>query len=264
MNKNDIAKRLLQARKTANMTQKEIAQKFGLTYQAISNYERGTTKVESAILVKLCEIYKEQIKAFGGDPALADMRYILTGETNTTNEALQVSTTPDEQVLIDKYRQCDTRGKEMVDNVLNYEYNRSTTPNLDNVAKSFIKVRVHYQAAAAGLSNYLTEEDGCEEIMFPSSEVPFGTDYGVRISGDSMKPTIPNGSIVFVKTKPAIESGQIGIFALNGDGYCKRLKVDHERGVIWLESDNEKYKRMRISADDELRTYGEVLGWAKL
>ena len=56
-NKNNVATKLRKARLQANMTQKEVADLIGMTYQAISNYERGKTKVESDILVKLCEIY---------------------------------------------------------------------------------------------------------------------------------------------------------------------------------------------------------------
>lgn len=57
MGKEEIAAKLRQARITSNMTQREVADILGMTYQAISNYERGKTKVESDILVKLCKIY---------------------------------------------------------------------------------------------------------------------------------------------------------------------------------------------------------------
>lgn len=53
----DISERLKQARILAHKTQKEAADILGMTYQAISNYERGKTKVESDILIKLCQIY---------------------------------------------------------------------------------------------------------------------------------------------------------------------------------------------------------------
>lgn len=61
MGKKEIASKLKQARINANMTQREVADILGMTYQAISNYERGKTKVESDILVKLCETYKISI-----------------------------------------------------------------------------------------------------------------------------------------------------------------------------------------------------------
>lgn len=61
MEKNEIAAKLKQARLNSKMTQKQVADILGMTYQAISNYERGRTKVESDILVKLCQIYDVSI-----------------------------------------------------------------------------------------------------------------------------------------------------------------------------------------------------------
>ena len=57
MEKNEIAAKLKQARINSKMTQKQVADILGMTYQAISNYERCRTKVESDILVRLCQIY---------------------------------------------------------------------------------------------------------------------------------------------------------------------------------------------------------------
>lgn len=61
MGKNEIAAKLKQARVNSKMTQKQVADILGMTYQAISNYERGRTKVESDILIKLCQIYDVSI-----------------------------------------------------------------------------------------------------------------------------------------------------------------------------------------------------------
>lgn len=61
MGKEEIASKLKQARIKANMTQREVAEILGMTYQAISNYERGKTKVESDILIKLCKIYNVSV-----------------------------------------------------------------------------------------------------------------------------------------------------------------------------------------------------------
>lgn len=57
MGKNEIAAKIKNARLAAGMTQAEAARRLGCTYQAISNYERGTSRVEVDILVKLCDIY---------------------------------------------------------------------------------------------------------------------------------------------------------------------------------------------------------------
>ena len=49
MGKEEIASKLKQARIKANMTQREVADILGMTYQAINNYEKSKTKVESDI-----------------------------------------------------------------------------------------------------------------------------------------------------------------------------------------------------------------------
>lgn len=49
---------LKQARKNQGFTQSEVAEKLGVTFQAISNYERGTNSVDNDTLEKLCTLYK--------------------------------------------------------------------------------------------------------------------------------------------------------------------------------------------------------------
>lgn len=238
-----FGQRLREARIKKKLTQLELGSLIGAKPAAVSSWEVDNSKPDILLVSKMCEVLN------------TTPSHLIDGKADKDFTA-----TPDEQSHIQKYRGCDQRGRDMVDTVLDYEFNRTTNPVTEESGEAYIGVRVHFQAAAAGLNNYLTE-DGYEEVMFPAASVPRGTDYGVRISGDSMEPDIPDGCIVFVKTKPAIESGKVGIFCLNGDGLCKRLEVDHDRRVIRLISDNEKYKPKKIRPDDDLRTYGEVLGW---
>lgn len=49
---------LKQARKNKGLTQSEVAEKLGVTFQAISNYERGTNSVDNDTLEKLCSLYE--------------------------------------------------------------------------------------------------------------------------------------------------------------------------------------------------------------
>ena len=61
MSVTEIGRRLKKARLDAGLTQKEVAQKLGITYQAISNYERGTNRVDTDTLTRLCQIYEIHI-----------------------------------------------------------------------------------------------------------------------------------------------------------------------------------------------------------
>lgn len=104
MGKEDIAARLRQARLSAGKTQKEVADCLGITYQAVSNYERGKTKVESDVLIKLSRIYGISVPALLGEPV----------EAPVVSECTSDSFTEEETQLISNYRKLSRRGKELI------------------------------------------------------------------------------------------------------------------------------------------------------
>ncbi|MBD5556428.1 MAG: helix-turn-helix transcriptional regulator [Roseburia sp.] len=103
MGKEEIALKLKQARTKSNMTQKEVADILGMTYQAISNYERGKTKVESNILVKLCQIYNISVPEILSD-----------GNELQAIKKAERSSTPDLQLekIIEFYTSMNKKGKQ--------------------------------------------------------------------------------------------------------------------------------------------------------
>lgn len=123
----------------------------------------------------------------------------------------------------------------------------------------FIEIETYDQPAAAGLGNYLDTPPSHME-QYPAELVPDRTDFGVLISGDSMEPEIPDGATVFVQSAPTVNAGEVGIFILNGQAYCKMLYVDHGLGQVRLVSVNSAYADIPIGEADELRTLGRVLG----
>jgi len=238
-----------------------IANALGTHRSNVFRWEReGAEKIAGKYLEPLADVLQ---------CSLEDIVFATLGSSNYKKKKADLfdfPTTHQEQMYIKKYRACDERGKGMVDTVLDYEYNRTIdglSKNDSGISEPIVTIQVPYESMAAGFGNYLSDSS-YEEIDFPVSKVPNGTDYGVRISGDSMNPTIPGGCIAFVRSRPAIENGKIGIFYLNGEGYCKRLEVDDDSRTILLISDNDKYKPIKIGTDDYLHTYGEVLGWAEV
>lgn len=127
---------------------------------------------------------------------------------------------------------------------------------------NMVKMKVFNESAAAGLGNYLSDSNHNYEYMeFPVAEVPARANFGVLISGDSMEPLIKNGEIVWVEPAPEVNNGDIGIFSLNGESYCKKLHIEYNGSgrVVSLLSLNEDYKPIRIHESDDLRTFGKVL-----
>lgn len=102
-----------------------------------------------------------------------------------------------------------------------------------------------------------------EEIF--GSDIPFEEyetdiedgDFALHISGDSMEPEIPDGSIVVVKKEYDVPDGIIGAFFLNGEVYCKKLL--HKDGKVFLCSVNTKYEPIQIRDEDNLKAYGKII-----
>lgn len=177
--------------------------------------------------------------------------------------------------IAERYRSLDEHGQGAVKAILNFEHaavvaekKQSGTPRRPELkvtkrSDGFIELRVYDQPAAAGLGNYLDDPDFHIE-QYPANEIPEGTDFGIRISGDSMSPDIRNGSTAFVQSRSTIEPGKIGIFLVNGEAFCKKLMVDKVKGQIRLVSLNSDYEDRIIEECDDFSTMGLVLGhWPK-
>jgi len=52
-----LGKRLKTARNSKGLTQEEVAKKIGITFQALSNYERDYRDPDTALLAKIAETY---------------------------------------------------------------------------------------------------------------------------------------------------------------------------------------------------------------
>ena len=97
-----------------------------------------------------------------------------------------------------------------------------------------------------------------EIVCIDESILPEDTTFGVRISGDSMEPEFHDGQIAWVLQQESVANGEIGIFALNGEAYIKKLQNDKDG--IFLISLNEKYAPIKVSENDRLDIFGKVLG----
>ena len=73
-----IANNLRQLRLNSGMTQEQVAEKIGVTRQALSSYESGRTHPDIDTLVQLSEIYGTDIDGvvYGQDRALKSLRII--------------------------------------------------------------------------------------------------------------------------------------------------------------------------------------------
>lgn len=119
----------------------------------------------------------------------------------------------------------------------------------DDVKK---KIPLYNLPLSAGEGNEMFNES------FEDYEVDeIDCDFALRISGDSMEPDFPDGSIVLIKKRDTLNDGQIGAFYLNGAVYCKRLLRENEK--VFLQSINLQYEPIELHEQDVFITYGQVV-----
>jgi len=116
-------------------------------------------------------------------------------------------------------------------------------------------IKLYDMPVSAGTGNFLDSDDYTEYER--DTSIPADADFGVRISGDSMMPRYVTGQTVWIQQAEVLNDGEIGIFLLDGNAYCKKLQ-NNKKG-IFLISLNEKYPPIPITECSELKTFGRVL-----
>lgn len=110
--------------------------------------------------------------------------------------------------------------------------------------------------ASAGRGEFLDGED--YTMIEVGAEVPVSAEFGIRIKGNSMEPRFVDGQIVFVQPTRQVENGEIGIFFLNGNAYCKKMMSTREGN--FLVSLNKEYTPIPIKKQDSFLVFGRVVG----
>ena len=128
----------------------------------------------------------------------------------------------------------------------NYSFEITTPEEKERI------IKLYDLPLSAGTGNLLDESDSTEYTTYNPK-----ADFALKISGNSMEPTIKNESIVLVQKCETIEDSEIGAFNLNGEAFCKRLQ--HINAITYLVSDNDTYSPIQIKADDELKLFGKVI-----
>lgn len=126
MSVTEIGRRLKKARLDAGLTQKEVANSLGITYQAVSNYERGTNRVDTDTLTKLCRIYGIQISDLLSTPAWDSSMFEAYRNADTEDQRqyyLQIWGTPAELIEeVNNLREPDKNPLSPEDEMILYKY----------------------------------------------------------------------------------------------------------------------------------------------
>ena len=123
------------------------------------------------------------------------------------------------------------------------------------IKKILARIPLYNTPVSAGGGEWL--DDGCEYTWQDVEDTSDTADFALRVRGDSMTPMYNDGDIIYIKQNMIVESGQIGVFVLNDEGYLKMLQGNR------LISLNSKYKPITINDADSFFPLGRVVGKAE-
>ena len=234
--KYEIGAKIKRLRESQGLNQKEFASLVGVSNSRVSNWELGINRPDVDTLADICAV--------------------LSVSADALLETRPSATAPWSAPLVTAYEAAIEPTQQAACAVLGIPH---LLPDLPPAPTPIITYSFR---AAAGIPVWV--DGDCEERDYPSAVVPRGTSFAIGIDGDSMEPTIPRDSVVFVKRQPDLNNGEIGVFMINGDeAVCKRYYKDKD-GVRLL-SDNPEYAPIHIAKDAEgFGLVGKVVGhWVK-
>ncbi len=225
-------------RKKKGLHQQDLADELAkegikISSKAVSSWERNLAEPSVSVYYKVCQILDIQNMYeayFGIDSVIPDT---------------------------DPFSSLSDEGREKAMDYINLLHASGMYEKQSAKVIPFRSIDIFENAVSAGTGNFLI--DGPKEtICIDESILPESTTFGVRISGDSMEPEFHNGQIAWVLQQESIANGKIGIFALNGEAYIKKFKID--KNGIFLISLNKKYEPIKVGKNDRLDIFGKVLG----
>ena len=211
-------------RKELKLTQKEIAEQLGISFQAYSAWERGIKEPSKEKVGQLENILKVPKGYF------------------TQTEIVRL------------YNSLSTKGKEKV--VL---YARNLAREEQTQKKTTISVQLYeyrvYERMSAGIGASVYDDQNFDTVYFNEE---LAHDFASWVSGDSMEPKYQNGSVALIRETGFDYDGAVYAVVCNNQTYIKR--VYREEDGLRLVSINPKYKDIFISYEEDPRIVGIIVG----
>ena len=89
--------------------------------------------------------------------------------------------------------------------------------------------------------------------------LPSGTVFYLKAKGQSMEPTIPNGSYVLIREQPTVEDGEIAAVLVDNDSEATLKRIKHQGDIVMLMPDNHEYDPIILSDDYTGRIIGKAI-----
>ena len=211
-------------RKELKLTQKEIAEQLGISFQAYSTWERGIKEPSKEKVAQLENILKVPKGYF------------------TQIEIVRL------------YHSLSKQGQEKV--VL-YARNLSQEEQVQKVTampERLYEYRV-YERMSAGIGASVYDDQNFDTVYFNEE---LAHDFASWVFGDSMEPKYQNGSVALIRETGFDYDGAVYAVVCNNQTYIKR--VYREENGLRLVSINSKYKDIFISYEEDPRIVGIIVG----
>lgn len=210
-------------RKELKMTQKQIADQLGISYQAYSAWERGVKEPS--------------------EEKVSQLEKILTVSKGYFTEI----------EIVRLYNALSNKGQNQV-----LEYARYLVQEESSKVVSIAEPRFEYhvyERMSAGIGASVYDDRNYDTVYFNEE---LAHDFASWVSGDSMEPRYQNGSVALIRETGFDYDGAVYAVVCNSQTYIKR--VYREEDGLRLVSINPKYKDIVISYDEDPRVVGIIVG----
>ena len=229
----NIGDEIARIRKAKKVSQVEIARRledYGIhiTNGAISCWEQGVSIPTSAQLLAVCEILGVQ-----------DIYEEFIGE-NPNNPFKDLN---DEGIA---------KVYDYIDLLVKSGDYKNETAKIIPIQPRLMKIST--LQASAGTGNYLDDENF--ELVEVYEPVPKKADFGLYLDGDSMEPQFKDEQLIWIEKTEDLESGDIGLFYLDGMTYFKKLVI--KPSGTFLVSLNPKYKPKQVTEYGSFKIFGKL------
>ena len=211
-------------RKELKMTQKEIADRLGISYQAYSAWERGVKKPSRKKVKQL-----EQILNVPKD-------YFTEIE------------------IVRLYNTLSNKGKDQVVEYTRNLVQKEKTQQVVSVSENLYEYHV-YEKMSAGISTSVYDNRNYDTVYLNEE---LAHDFASWVSGDSMEPKYQNGSVALIRETGFDYDGAVYAVVWNFQTFIK--KVYREKEGLRLVSINKAYKDIYIPYDENPRIVGKIVG----
>ncbi|RGN67545.1 helix-turn-helix domain-containing protein [Streptococcus anginosus] len=211
-------------RKELKMTQKDIADQLGVSYQAYSAWERGVKKPS-----------KEKVKL---------LEQILNAPIGYFTEL----------EIVRLYNALPDEGKGQALSYIRNLVQKETCKNVVSMSAKLYEYHV-YEKMSAGIGSSVYNDQDYDTVYFDEE---LAHDFASWVSGDSMEPKYQNGSVALIRETGFDYDGAVYAVVCNSQTYIKR--VYREEHGLRLVSINSKYKDIFISYNEDPRVVGIIVG----